>query len=171
MYRIEALLRLIPRPERSGWKAVLLGVLFLVWFFSPIGVGGGDGSVCGITPWLKRCQKEDESGERRYRVNYILMSPNGRGKKPCTCHLDVRFFGKPIEHLHSLSEESCDSDHYVSQEWIEPREIKPLNKEIILNSYGFLIETKDGIRTINRGDGEYRLHCDDQEEVGANAPH
>lgn len=150
----------LPRPERSGAISVVLHLTL----FTALTTGLSGGADC-MKLNLLACfsHPEDKAptvAEIKRDYRYILLAPGGRGEKPCTCHFDLRYFGKEPIHLHSRQEESCDSEHYTSQEWTEPMLTPPDSTTI--NWSGILAVLPSGvIYRMNHGEGEFRLHCDE----------
>ena len=168
LFCINRFLASIPRPERSGCVSVLV-------FFSLVSslwmTGTGSSVECGMWPWACLNQmSEQQPKTKERRITWVTFGPGGSDNAPCTCHLDLRYFGKPIQHIHFRSEETCDSEHYLSQTWIEPPSVPPPSYEFDgskMTYIGILVTTEAGTHyEMNHGEGEFRLHC----ENGKTAP-
>src|ERR1700677_1800584 len=124
-------LRKIPRPERSGYTAILLSYVLLCAAFE-FGFTGEDMMLslpsvsCMLFPFIPELctTPPDEVAEnekpKQYRMTYVTFDSHSpiRNKK-CTCHIDVEWFdGRPFQHLRMPTEPTCNSN--LAEGWIEP---------------------------------------------------
>lgn len=164
----------IPRPERSGYIAILVSYT-LLWLcgyhLMPHNFSDNpkDFSVkCWIAPWA--CPKEAEPQttraelERHYRI--VMLSPSGNGKKPCTCHIDLHRIGEPILHLHSRREVTCDSDtDFTPRDWktiysycLNAGKLSDIGAACN-DSLTVMLEDGRSFKVLS-GKAEYRYHCE-----------
>ncbi len=75
-------------------------------------------------------------------------------KDPGPCHLDFRYFGKPIQHLDVPLKLSGD----ISEDWQQPLEVTCPKEATCM---GVVTTDTHGKKLrMDRGEGEFRLHCE-----------
>lgn len=150
----------LPRPERSGFLGVLVALSCLFGIIAPSGIAD---DICIFMPG--RCTEVRPEQPKRGHYRSIIFDPNGHGKnKECTCHIDIRLFGKPEEHIHTYSELTCDSEFTTPREWTIPPVPPPCpdNTSCVSDAINFMFSAREGgwtMRSLRPSEGEYRWHC------------
>lgn len=173
--------RKIPRPERSGLISILSFYILTTSYFDVVGPKGDTFNLgCYFVPglcwdWQETHQEQQVRTRRQWKYTLITFYPNAyrKGPKPCTCHVDLGYFGKPILHLHSIQEESCDNDGTTwpriwtappSSVWSNGQAIK-VQIVVFVDSSGSAIPALKNVESftfyrMRAGEGEYRHHCE-----------
>jgi hypothetical protein len=153
----------IPRPERSGLLSMGMCLAIAFSLLTSTSVNEIDLS-CILRP-AKCVTRVDISAERKPQ-RWITFSPVAEnGKRACTCHSDIQYYGKPIQHLHYSNEESCESPDLWNRanEWI-PALPSPIPLPPDVNYIAIVVTGDEGQQyEINVGQGQYRYHCTDDD--------
>jgi hypothetical protein len=153
----------LPRPERSGWYGVVLAIGLLYFAVTPLPDGSQGSFECTVMPWRCASPQRAES-HPKYNYHTVMFSPFGTGKQTvCSCHPDVRPWGRKIEHFRMREEPTCDSNGTEPREWTAaPKSLCPDG-----SACGTLTVVQDGNPVEFSGNfGEYRWHCTDELRLG-----
>lgn len=163
----------LQRPERSGVIAVFVAYSILwAWGYALVphdfSEEGKFSLLCWVAPW--ECPKAPEPRMTREEIekyyHIVLLSPTGKGKKCCTCHIDLHYFGKPpIIHLYSQYEPTCDSFYTVPRKWTTITTLCQAGSSsggVVITSCGLTFVGGSGQQPffIKNNEAEYRYHCE-----------
>lgn len=176
------------RPERSGLISVLIVFGLFNAYFDIVGPHQ-DGPfsvicfmfapVCWDKDWGDKHREAMTPDEIRRKWHTVMLYPpslfpsHAKSKKLCTCHIDLHFWGKAVDHLHQPYEPTCDSDFegmYPPMAWTkaEPLKILPVAGVGEISNYiGFTSDyfpisvlVDNRLVEMRPGQGEFRTHCD-----------
>lgn len=176
----------LPCPQRNAALGILLMLSFLRLAVTPV-VGPlkrepklWERAYCFVMPW--NCGDGSEQAERKrehqrkYRVMQLAFLPGANGKHECSCHFDLQFKGKAIQHFPSYSE-SCDSDppriwdtpDALPNTWIAAtmpthdllgRDLKSLESDGVSYSTICIQDSQKWTTCMHPGQGQFRWHCE-----------
>lgn len=122
-------LRKVPRPERSGYIAILIAYVLVCSYFEhfiPDGIGVGLPNIaCMLFPMIPELCPSKQPAENEARQEYrkmrftpLVTTPGKSKKKICGCHVDILTIqDASVEHLYQRQEITCDT----FDDFLQPR--------------------------------------------------